>query len=148
MTVFIATVITLIQEPTLLLSGHVKPQWWTEEKCMPCTPSAPADMADGWDFRRGGGGVFGSEGRRWQFFVRGGLPRALALSTYCVLLTGPWCHHRPLALTACHHVTLEITVEQRIVRTVNKDGMLREKQGFSSVSLCCVNRINIKADWA
>ncbi len=92
---------------------------------MPCTPSAPADSADGWDLRERGVGLFGSEGQRWQLFVRGGLPRALALSTYCVLLTEPWCHHRPLALTTCHHVTLELMVKQWRVRTVNKDGILR-----------------------
>lgn len=83
----------------------------------------------------GGAAIFGSEGQRWQLFVCGGLLRALALSTYCVLLTEPWCHHRPLALTACHHVTLELMVKQCKVRTVNKDGMLRNKQGFSNVSL-------------
>lgn len=45
--VLIVAVKTLTQEPSLPLSGHPKTQQWMTEKCMPCTPSAPADMANG-----------------------------------------------------------------------------------------------------
>lgn len=74
------------------------------------------------------GGGSGSEGHRWQLVVHRGLPRALALSTYCVLLTGPWCHHGPLALTACHHVTVGLTVKQCRVGTVNNKKMFSNIQ--------------------
>lgn len=70
---------------------------------------------------REGAASFGSEGHRWQLVVHRGLPRALALSTYCVLLTGSWCHHGPLALTARHHVTVGLMVKQCKVRTVNNN---------------------------
>lgn len=86
------------------------------EECTPCIRSTPADMAD-WKDLREAVMMFGSDGQRWQLFVHGGLLRALALSTYYVLLTEPWCHHRPLVLTACHHVTLELMVKGRTVNT-------------------------------
>lgn len=82
---------------------------------------------------REGAASFGNEGHRWQLVVHRGLPRALALSTYCVLLTGSWCHHGPLALTARHHVTVGLMVKQCKVRTVNNNKNPALKIGMFSI---------------
>lgn len=89
---------------------------------------------------REGAASFGTEGHRWQLIVHRGLPRAVALSTYCVLLTGPWCHHGPLALTACHHVTVGLMVKQCKVRTVNtqKKSTFKNRDIFSYYIFYCM----------
>lgn len=106
-------------------------------------------------------GTFGRRG--WASLAAGdrddssssveGYQGALAQSTYCVLLTEPWCHHRPLALTACHHVALELMVKPWKVRTVSKDGTFRLNIVFSNasqrISSCLVHStFTLKLDWA